>query len=87
MHVTFTMRGYRRGRVAPDKMAEKIYLGKITIIPKPELRGFREDSLTTPPFGLTNRRERSRYNLPRYMGCTWGEISPPKNGEVMAPYL
>ena len=30
---------------------------QITIIPKPELRGFGRDSLTKPPFGVTNRRE------------------------------
>ena len=32
---------------------------QIIIIPKPELRGFCGDSLTKPPFGVTNRRERS----------------------------
>ena len=30
--------------------------GQITIIPKPELSGFLGDSLTKPPFGVTNRR-------------------------------
>ena len=38
--------------------------GQISIIPKPELRGFGEDSLTKPHFGVTNRRV-GRYNLPR----------------------
>ena len=28
--------------------------GQITIIPKPELRGFWGDSLTKPPFGVTS---------------------------------
>ena len=28
--------------------------GQITIIPKPELRGFWWDSLTKPPFGVTS---------------------------------
>ena len=28
--------------------------GRITIIPKPELRGFGGDSLTKPPFGVTS---------------------------------
>ena len=28
--------------------------GQITIIPKPELRGFWRDSLTKPPFGVTS---------------------------------
>ena len=28
--------------------------GQITIIPKPELRGFGGDSLTKPPFGVTS---------------------------------
>ena len=28
--------------------------GQITIIPKPELRGFWGDSLTGPPFGVTS---------------------------------
>ena len=28
--------------------------GQITIIPKPELRGFWKDSLTKPPFGVTS---------------------------------
>ena len=28
--------------------------GQITIIPKPELRGFLGDSLTKPPFGVTS---------------------------------
>ena len=32
-----------------------IYIsGQITIIPKPELRGFWGDSLTKPPFGVTS---------------------------------
>ena len=31
--------------------------GQITIIPKPELRGFWGDSLTKPPFGVTTRRK------------------------------
>ena len=32
-----------------------IYIsGQITIIPKPELRGFLGDSLTKPPFGVTS---------------------------------
>ncbi len=39
--------------------------GQITIIPKPELRSFWEDSPTKPPFGVTNRRV-GRYNLPRF---------------------
>ena len=30
------------------------YTGQITIIPKPELRGFGGDSLTKPPFGVTS---------------------------------
>ena len=28
--------------------------GQITIIPKPQLRGFGGDSLTKPPFGVTS---------------------------------
>ena len=40
--------------------------GQITIIHKPELRAVFWDSLTKPPFGVTNRRER-RYNLPRQL--------------------
>ena len=40
--------------------------GQITIIPKPELSGFLGDSLTKPPFGVTNRRF-GCYNLPRKM--------------------
>ena len=43
-----------------------IYSGQITIIPKPELRGFWGDSLTKPPFKVTNRRF-GRYNLLRYI--------------------
>ena len=30
--------------------------GQITIIPKPELRGFWGDSLTKPPFGVASAR-------------------------------
>ena len=32
----------------------KILSGQITIIPKPELRGFGGDSLTKPPFKVTS---------------------------------
>ena len=35
------------------------------IVPKPELRALFGDSLTKPPFGVTNRRW-GRYNLPVY---------------------
>ena len=46
--------------------------GQITIIPKPELRGFGGNSLTKPPFGVTNRRF-GRCNLPRlYEAFFWG---------------
>ena len=34
--------------------APRIISGQITIIPKPELRGFGGYSLTKPPFGMTS---------------------------------
>ena len=48
---------------SPNKYLGKLY--SISIIPKPELRGFWGDSLTKPPFKVTNRRVIGRYNLPR----------------------
>ena len=40
--------------------------GQISIIPKPELRGFWGDfPYFSPPFKVTNRRGTGRYNLPR----------------------
>ena len=40
--------------------------GQITIIPKPELRGLWEDSLTKPPFGVTSAEVATI--CPGYMG-------------------
>ncbi len=45
--------------------------GQTNILPKPELRAFWGDSLTKPPFGVTNQRF-GRYNLTKYndfLGC------------------
>ena len=46
--------------IAYEKACKLTDSGQIIIIPKPELRGFGGDgTLTKPPFGVTNRREKS----------------------------
>ena len=52
---------------------------QITIIPKPELRGFWGDSLTKPPFGVTNRF--GRYKLPIWRAYT------PDIEQLKTPFL
>ena len=40
-----------------NNLVTMIISGRISMIPKPELRGFGGDFLTKPPFKVTNRRE------------------------------
>ena len=46
--------GFKGGQVFCFRFPGKVYSGQITIIPKPELRGFCGDSLARPPFGVTS---------------------------------
>ena len=45
---------FRKFQVCSIFWGEAHISGQITIIPKPELRGFWGDSLTKPPFGVTS---------------------------------